>query len=41
MYDQLQQRDLAMKKYEAVVAADSGNAAADKARKLMKEAYRE
>ena len=41
MYDQLQKRDLAMKKYEAVVAANSGNAEADKARKLMKDAYRE
>ncbi len=41
MYDQLQKRDLAVKKYEAVVAADSGNAEADKARKRMKDAYRE
>jgi hypothetical protein len=41
MYDQLQKRDLAVKKYEAVVAANGGNAEADKARKLMKEAYRE
>jgi len=41
MYDQLQQRDLAVKKYEAVVATNSGNAAADKARTRMKEAYRE
>jgi hypothetical protein len=41
MYDQLQQRDLAVKKYVAVVAANSSNAEADKARKLMKEAYRE
>ncbi|MFY9844092.1 MAG: hypothetical protein WA718_04175 [Terriglobales bacterium] len=41
MYDQLQQRDRAVKKYEAVVAADSGNAQADRARKRMKEAYRE
>ncbi|MBZ5667918.1 MAG: tetratricopeptide repeat protein [Acidobacteriia bacterium] len=41
MYDQLQKRDLAVKKYEAVVAANSGNAEADKARKRMKEAYRE
>ena len=41
MYDQLQQRDLAVKKYEAVLAANSSNAEADKARKLMKEAYRE
>jgi tetratricopeptide (TPR) repeat protein len=41
MYDQLQKRDLAVKKYEAVVAANSGNAEADQARKRMKEAYRE
>ena len=41
MYDQLQKRDLAVKKYEAVVATNSGNAEADKARKRMKEAYRE
>ena len=41
MYDQIQRRDLAVKKYEAVVAVDSGNAAADKARKRIREAYRE
>jgi tetratricopeptide (TPR) repeat protein len=41
MYDLLQKRDLAVKKYEAVVAANSGNAEADKARKRMKDAYRE
>jgi len=41
MYDQLQKRDLAVKKYEAVVAVNSGNAEADKARKRMKDAYRE
>jgi tetratricopeptide (TPR) repeat protein len=41
MYDQLQKRDLAVKKYEAVVATNSGNAEADKARKRMKDAYRE
>ena len=41
MYDQLQKRDLAVKKYEAVVATNSGNAQADKARKRIKEAYRE
>jgi tetratricopeptide (TPR) repeat protein len=41
MYDQLQKRDLAVKKYEAVVATNSGNAQADQARKRMKEAYRE
>jgi hypothetical protein len=41
MYDQLQQRDLAVKKYEVVIAANSGNAEADRARKRLKEAYRE
>jgi tetratricopeptide (TPR) repeat protein len=41
MYDQLQQRDLAVKKYEAVVATNSGNAEADKARRRIKDAYRE
>jgi outer membrane protein assembly factor BamD (BamD/ComL family) len=41
MYDQLQTRALAMKKYEAVVATNSENAQADQARKRMKEAYRE
>jgi tetratricopeptide (TPR) repeat protein len=41
MYDQLQKRDLAMKKYVAVVATNSGNAEADKSRKRIKDAYRE
>jgi len=41
MYDQLQNRDLAVKKYQAAVAVNSGNAEADKARQRMKEAYRE
>jgi tetratricopeptide (TPR) repeat protein len=41
MYDQLQKRELAVKKYEAVVATNSGNAEADKARKRIKDAYRE
>jgi tetratricopeptide (TPR) repeat protein len=41
MYDQLQKRDLAVKKYEAVVAVNSGNSEADKARKRIKDAYRE
>ncbi len=41
MYDQLQKRDLAMKKYEAVVATNGGNSAAEMARKRMKDAYRE
>jgi tetratricopeptide (TPR) repeat protein len=41
MYDQLQKRDLAMKKYQAVVATNSGNGEAEKARRRMKDAYRE
>ncbi len=41
MYDQLQKRDLAVKRYEAVVAVNSGNAEADKARRRIKDAYRE
>jgi hypothetical protein len=41
MYDQLQKRDLAVKKYEAVVATNSGNAEAEKARKRIRDAYRE
>jgi hypothetical protein len=41
MYDQMQKRDLAVKKYEAVVATNSGSDQAEKARKRMKEAYRE
>jgi tetratricopeptide (TPR) repeat protein len=41
MYDQMQKRDLAVKKYEAVVATNSSNDQAEKARKRMKEAYRE
>jgi tetratricopeptide repeat protein len=41
MYDQLQKRDMAMKKYQSVVATNSGNDEAEKARKRMKEAYRE
>jgi tetratricopeptide (TPR) repeat protein len=41
MYDQMQKRDLAIKKYEAVVASNGGNAEAEKARRWMKDAYRE
>ena len=41
MYDQLQRREMAVKKYEAVVATNSGNAEADKARRRIKDAYRE
>ena len=41
MYDLLSKRDLAMKKYEQVIAVNSGNEPADKARRLLKQAYRE
>jgi tetratricopeptide (TPR) repeat protein len=41
MYDLLQKRELAVKKYEAVVAVNSATPSADTARKLMKEAYRQ
>jgi hypothetical protein len=41
MYDQLQKRDAAMKKYDAVVATNANNGEAEKARRRMKEAYRE
>jgi tetratricopeptide (TPR) repeat protein len=41
MYDQLQKRELAMRKYQAVVATNANNGEADKARRRMKEAYRE
>jgi tetratricopeptide (TPR) repeat protein len=41
MYDLLKQRPLAIRKYQEVLAVNSGNAPADAARKFMKEAYRE
>jgi tetratricopeptide (TPR) repeat protein len=41
MYDLLQKRDLALAKYQAVVASDGGTGPAETARKRMKEAYRE
>jgi tetratricopeptide (TPR) repeat protein len=41
MYDLLQKRDLAMKKYQAVVATSANTPPADMARKRMKDAYRE
>lgn len=41
MYDQMQKRDMALKKYQSVVATNAGNGEAEKARKRMKEAYRE
>jgi tetratricopeptide (TPR) repeat protein len=41
MYDLLQKRDLALAKYQAVVANDASTPPAETARKRMKEAYRE
>lgn len=41
MYDQLQKRDLAVKKYEAVIAANSTSPVADIAQKRIRTAYRE
>jgi hypothetical protein len=41
MYDLLRNRDLAVKKYQTVLAQNSGTPQAQEARRLMKEAYRE
>jgi len=41
MYDLLRKRDLAIKKYQEVIALNSGNGPAERARKFMKDAYRE
>jgi len=41
MYDLLQKRDLAMKKYEAVLVENSSTPRAEKAREHIREAYRE
>ena len=41
MYDLLQQRDLAMKKYETVLAGNANTGPADQARRYIKAAYRE
>jgi hypothetical protein len=41
MYDLLQKRDLAMKKYETVLAENGATPPAEKAREHIKEAYRE
>lgn len=41
MYDLLQKRDLAMKKYQTVLAENAATPPADQARKLIKQAYRE
>jgi tetratricopeptide (TPR) repeat protein len=40
MYDLLQKRELAVKKYEAVIATNAGTPPADAARRHMREAYR-
>jgi tetratricopeptide (TPR) repeat protein len=40
MYDLMKKRDLALKKYQTVIAEDSGSQPADLARKHIKEAYR-
>ena len=39
MYDTMKKRDLALKKYETVIAEDSGSQPAELARKHIKEAY--
>ena len=41
MYDLLQKRDLALAKYQAVLASNAATVPAETARKRMKEAYRE
>ena len=41
MYDLLQKRDLAMKRYQAVLAGKTDSGQADLARRYIKEAYRE
>ncbi len=41
MYDLLDKRDLAMKKYETVLAGNANTGPADQARRYIKEAYRE
>ncbi|MGC1372018.1 MAG: hypothetical protein WA824_07770, partial [Candidatus Sulfotelmatobacter sp.] len=41
MYDLLQKRDLAIKKYETVLAENASTPPAQKARELIKQAYRE
>ncbi len=41
MYDVLEKRDLAMKKYQIVLTEDAGSAPAEQARKHIREAYRQ
>jgi hypothetical protein len=40
MYDLQQKRELAMKKYQAVIAANSGTPQAESAKKFMKDSYK-
>jgi hypothetical protein len=41
MYDLLQKRDMAMKKYQVVLAENASSAPAEQARRYIKDAYRE
>lgn len=41
MYDLMQKRDLAMKRYQTVLAGNANTGPADQARRYIKEAYRE
>jgi hypothetical protein len=41
MYDLLKERDLAMKRYETVLAENANSGQADQARRYIKDAYRE
>jgi tetratricopeptide (TPR) repeat protein len=41
MYDLMQRRDLAMKRYETVLAGNANTGPADQARRYIREAYRE
>jgi len=41
MYDLMQKRDLAMKRYETVLAGNANTGPADQARRYIREAYRE
>jgi Tetratricopeptide repeat len=41
MYDLLNERDLAMKRYATVIAENAGSGQADQARRYIKDAYRE
>jgi len=40
MYDLLQKRDLAVKKYQAVVATNASTSQAESARKFLKDPYK-